>query len=49
MSRQTVVSLENGRYEPTLKVAMRIVAVFDRTIEDVFAADPDDIALVRRA
>ena len=28
VSRQTIVSLENGRYEPTLKTAMRLSAVF---------------------
>ena len=47
MSRQTVVSLENGRYEPTLKIAMRLSAVFAVAIEDVFTPDLDDIALVR--
>lgn len=47
VSRQTVVSLENGRYEPTLKIAMRLSAVFERRIEDIFTADPDDLALVR--
>lgn len=48
VSRQTIVSLENGRYQPTLKVAMRIAAVFDLAIEDIFTADPDDLALVSR-
>lgn len=47
VSRQTVVSLEGGRYEPTLKIAMRLSAVFGRPIEDIFAPDPVDIALVR--
>lgn len=47
VSRQTVVSLENGRYEPTLKIAMRLSAVFAVAIEDVFTPDLDDIALVR--
>jgi len=47
VSRQTVVSLENGRYEPTLKIAMRLSAVFGRTIEEIFTPDPDDLALVR--
>lgn len=48
VSRQTVVSLENGRYEPTLKIAMRLAAVFGVAIEDIFTADPTDLALVRR-
>ena len=47
VSRQTVVSLENGRYEPTLKIAMRLSAVFGLTIEEIFTADPEDLKLVR--
>lgn len=47
VSRQTVVSLESGRYEPTLKVAMRLSVVFGRAIEEIFIPDPADIALVR--
>lgn len=47
VTRQTVVSLENGRYEPTLKVAMRLSAVFGKAVEDIFTPDPEDIALVR--
>ncbi|MGC5616137.1 helix-turn-helix transcriptional regulator [Georgenia sp. Z1491] len=46
VSRQTIVSLENGRYEPTLKIAMRLSAVLGVPIEDIFAPDPDDLALV---
>jgi len=47
VSRQTIVSLENGRYEPTLKTAMRLSAVFDAPIEEIFSPDPDDLSLVR--
>ena len=47
VSRQTIVSLENGRYEPTLKIAMRLSAVFDAPIEEIFSPDPDDLSLVR--
>lgn len=47
VSRQTIVSLENGRYEPTLKIAMRLSAVFGLPIERVFTSDPEDLKLVR--
>ncbi|RII11180.1 hypothetical protein DSC45_29405 [Streptomyces sp. YIM 130001] len=47
VSRQTVVSLENGRYEPTLKIAMRLSAVFGLAIEEIFTADPADLELVQ--
>ncbi len=36
VSRQTVNSIENGRYDPSLPLAFRIAAVFDLHIEDVF-------------
>lgn len=46
VSRQTIVSLENGRYEPTLKIAMRLSAALEVPIEEIFTPDPDDLALV---
>lgn len=39
VSRQTVVSLEKGRYDPSLPLAFRIARVFDCTIEDIFVPD----------
>lgn len=35
-SRQTIVLLEQGRYAPSLVLAMRIARVFDARVEDVF-------------
>ncbi|HMM05072.1 MAG TPA: helix-turn-helix transcriptional regulator [Clostridiales bacterium] len=35
--RETIVNLENGRYNPSLKLAMDIAAVFSCTVEDLFA------------
>ena len=36
VSRQTVNSIENGRYDPSLPLAFKIAAVFDLHIEDIF-------------
>ena len=36
VSRQTVSSLENGRYNPSIYLAYRIAKYFALTIEDVF-------------
>lgn len=36
VSRQTVISIENGRYEPSLSLAFRIAGVFGLRIEDIF-------------
>ncbi|MFW3172128.1 helix-turn-helix transcriptional regulator [Geodermatophilus sp. CPCC 206100] len=37
VSRQTVISLEKGRFDPSLPLAFRIAALFDCRIEDVFS------------
>ena len=39
-SRQTVISVENGRYLPSLPLAFRIARFFDQTVDKMF--DPDD-------
>ena len=36
VSRQTVISLEKGKYDPSLPLAFRIAAAFGCKIEDVF-------------
>jgi len=34
--RETIVHLENGRYNPSLKLAMDIAKVFNVTVEELF-------------
>ena len=34
--RETIVNLENGKYNPSLKLAMDIAKYFGKTIEDIF-------------
>ena len=36
VSRQTISSLENGRYNPSILLAHKIAAFFGLTIEEVF-------------
>lgn len=36
VSRQTIISLENGRYKPSLELAYKISKLFQLSIEDVF-------------
>ena len=36
VSRQTISSLENGRYNPSIMLAYRIAKYFNMTIEEVF-------------
>jgi putative transcriptional regulator len=40
ISRQSIISIEKGRFDPSLKVAFRISQALGRSIEDVFHADP---------
>ena len=36
VSRQTIISLEKGRYNPSLDLAFRLSKFFNATIEDIF-------------
>ena len=36
VSRQTIGSLENGRYNPSITLAFKIARYFGKTIEEVF-------------
>ena len=40
VSRQTVISIESGRYVPSLPLAFRIARSFDLTVDKMF--EPDD-------
>ena len=42
VSRQTVISIENGRYLPSLPLAFRIAALFDLPIEKIFSPEGPD-------
>ena len=39
--RETIGKLENGKYNPSLKLAMDIAKVFGKTVEEVFAFEED--------
>jgi putative transcriptional regulator len=45
--RETIVNLENGKYNPSLKLGMEIAKVFDVMVEDVFELleDESDVSL----
>ena len=42
VSRQTISSLENGRYNPSILLANRIAKFFNMTIEEVFIFDEEE-------
>ena len=41
VSRQTVNSIETGKYDPSLPLAFRIAKVFERPIEAIFEPDAE--------
>ena len=42
VSRQTISSLENGRYNPSIMLAYKISRYFGMTIEEVFIFDEEE-------
>ena len=42
VSRQTISSLENGRYNPSITLAYKIAKSFGMTIEEVFIFEEED-------
>ena len=43
VSRQTISSLENGRYNPSITLAYKIAKYFGMTIEEVFVFEDEDL------
>jgi putative transcriptional regulator len=41
VSRQTINSIETGRFEPSLSLALKLAALFDMRVEDLFALIPE--------
>ena len=41
VSRQTISSLEKGRYNPSIQLAFKIAHYFDITIEEIFIYEED--------
>ena len=41
VTRQTIGSLENGRYKPSITLAFKIARYFHMSIEDIFIYEED--------
>lgn len=39
VSRQTIIAIEKGKYDPSLPLAFSIARTFGQTIEDIFSPD----------
>ena len=42
VSRQTIISLEGGRYNPSILLAFRLARLFNVRIEDLFLYSEED-------
>lgn len=43
VTRQTIISLEKGHYNPSIHLAFRIARYFNRKVEDVFIYEEDHL------
>jgi putative transcriptional regulator len=41
VTRQTILFMEKGKYNPSLRLAWKIAKVFDRPMEEVFSFDDE--------
>ena len=42
VSRQTIISLEKGRYNPSIVLAFKLANYFGKNIEDIFIYEEDE-------
>ena len=43
VSRQTVIAIENDKYDPSLPLAFKLAAVFECPIEEIFAPEGEGV------
>jgi putative transcriptional regulator len=39
MSRQAIIAIENGRFDPSLPLAIRLSRLFKKRVEEIFLLD----------
>ena len=42
VSRQTINSIETGRYQPSIALALALAAYFDKPVEEIFWLEESD-------
>lgn len=42
VSRQTIIAVENDKYNPTLELAMKLARYLETTVEDLFQLDQEN-------
>ncbi|RBQ23454.1 hypothetical protein ALNOE001_10550 [Candidatus Methanobinarius endosymbioticus] len=41
VSRQTILAIEKNKYDPSLKLAIKITKLFDISVEELFISDEE--------
>ncbi|AFL95657.1 hypothetical protein CL1_1458 [Thermococcus cleftensis] len=41
VTRQTIIAIEKGRYDPSLRLAFKIARFFNKPIEEIFIYEED--------
>lgn len=42
VSRQTIMAIEAGRFNPSVKLALKIAALFEYDVKDIFSLEDGD-------
>jgi putative transcriptional regulator len=42
VTRQTIIAIEKGAFNPSVKLALKIAQLFGVKVEDIFTLEPDD-------
>jgi putative transcriptional regulator len=43
VSRQAIIAIENGKYDPALPLAFKLARAFGKNVEDVFVWEDDSL------
>ncbi len=43
VTRQTIIAIESGRYDPSLELAFKIAKFFNSKIEDIFLSEKTEV------
>ncbi|WP_121614033.1 helix-turn-helix transcriptional regulator [Mesobacillus foraminis] len=47
VSRQTIISIEKGKYNPSLPLAIIMAKLFETRVEDIFLLEEEDYVLLK--
>jgi len=42
VARQTIIAIEKGAFNPSVKLALKMAKIFGVTVEEIFALDAND-------